>query len=144
MKINSNQKNLYSPNVLNRPMTELEKIADQFPNLIYSGADKSALCEEFLAYNDDWSIITASVSNRFRRDPKTVVYIINSELDFYLANLRSLDNELTKRIIEAIEIRSPKLDEFVKDFDVNNFNDLPALIKLHEKLRKSLMQKQED
>lgn len=140
--------------VLDRRMkeTELRKIYLDLGDLVRYKREKSISVDkkgreyqdgseiEHLFYNDEWSWIVGW--NMVGEEDKNLEYWVEiRRVDLYCANLRSSDNEFARRLSEELKNRPRKEPDglnmklFVgKDYNVENYNDLPELVKLHRKI----------
>jgi|SRR3989344_7688373 len=132
---------------LNHDMTELQGIAKELDRLVdyWTYEDDNGKTIESLAYRDSNSMVSARDDSKGEYGKIITWYCISEKLLQYLNENRNSNMQLSFRIVEklkgTITKPSPEGGEryYGECFAVSNFSELPDLIKLHDKLRLSLI-----
>ncbi len=143
--------------------TELERIASEFGDIVkytrvnpdledIEGNEFTYGTElEFLYYRDDGTWITGW--NEVGQNNRTIEYWVDKrKLLKYLSHLSKSENKFIKNLVAILkEISGAFSDDELKgeksfvgrNIKVDNYNDLPELIRIHSKLRERLEDKKE-
>jgi len=138
--------------------TELEKIADEFGELVkyervnpsledIEGSEFTYGTErEFLYYGDEGSWITAY--NEVGQNDRSIEYLVDlKKLDLYISQLSKSGTKFIKSLVDILKrTRQANLDQaeeesteksFVgRNLKVGNYDDLPELIRINSELSK--------
>lgn len=98
---------------------------------------------EFLFYGDKW-VDVGGVDSLLGESPKRISYTVDvTKVDFYIPHLEQHGSKISREIAEHLRSKSEKDRQipegiakqfFYCAFGVKNFNDLPRLIKLHQRI----------
>lgn len=97
---------------------------------------------EFLQYRDEW-VDVGGIASLLGESPKRISYSVDvRKVDFYIEYLEKHGSRISKEISENLKLR-PKKDRKIPKgiasrswycaFGVDNFEELPELVKLHQK-----------